>query len=249
MLTLSVLRIFPFTTFPLIWVSKSEIEGATYSITPAFSASWPSRFLFLVITSSAKVSFLTCLLAVVTEYLIRALIIFPSSIGFVPSTDICTGCAEPITVKGAIAAISVPIRIKVPADQAFPPSGTYPITGTVVFLILFIIACVSSSPPPGVSRLITRASKPSFSAFAIALAMTSSEAGVMAPEILSTSTLLSDPAPATWAEMTIRMEHKNKTKNEHITLPISMFVGPFLIVAFLHTLSTLLLFLSRNSLR
>jgi hypothetical protein len=41
-------------------------------------------------------------------------------------------------VKGAIAAILVPIRIKVPADPALSPSGTYPITGSVVFLIIFI---------------------------------------------------------------------------------------------------------------
>ncbi len=116
MLKLSVLKIFPFTTFPLIWINKSEIEGAIYSITPVSSASCAPRFLFLVITSSAKVSFLPCLLAIVTEYLTRAFIIFSSSIGFVPSADIYTGCAEPITVKGAIAAISVPIKIKVPAD-------------------------------------------------------------------------------------------------------------------------------------
>ena len=136
MLAFSVCRIFPFTCCPSICVSRFGIEGATYSITPVSRASWASRFLFFVMTSSAKVSFLPCLLAVATENLTRAFIIFSSFMGFVPSADICTGWADPITVKGAIAAISVPIRMRVPADQAFPLSGTYPITGTLVFSIV-----------------------------------------------------------------------------------------------------------------
>lgn len=57
-----------------------------------------------------------------------------------------------------------------------------------------MIACVSPHSSLGMSRLVTRASAPSFSVFAIVLTMISSEAGVVAPEILSRSTLFSNPA-------------------------------------------------------
>jgi len=58
-----------------------------------------------------------------------------------------------------------------------------------------MIACsVSPNSSPGISRLVTRALTPSFSAFAIVSTMISSEAGVMAPEILSRSPLFSNPA-------------------------------------------------------
>ena len=91
-----------------------------------------------------------------------------------------TGCAAPICVLGAIAAMCDAIVMKVPAEAARAPAGlTKTTTGTSAARKRCTISSVEVISPPGVSSISTQATAPSSSARSSARSMKFSETGPM----------------------------------------------------------------------
>ena len=91
-----------------------------------------------------------------------------------------TGCAAPMWVPGAIAAMSAAMVIRKPADAARAPEGpTNTATGVLAASMWETIVCVESSRPPGVRSVKTTSPAPSRSARSIVSTMNSADTGWM----------------------------------------------------------------------
>jgi len=148
--------------------------------------------------------------------------IFGSVTGWNPVAVSSTGCAEPMTVNGAIAAKSVDSKRIVPALQAFAPAGpTHPMIGIRVARNMRWISCVSASPPPGVSRRTMSARASCAWAAAIAAFMYSTVARVISPSMCATRT--GSFCPRTDGTITANATRANKAMRERriVTAPDS----------------------------
>src|SRR5215467_14474269 len=102
---------------------------------------------------------------------------------------LATGCAAPMLVPGAIAAIWAAMVMNTPADPAPAPLGaTYTITGTGEPSISLTMVRVELSNPPGVSSWIMRARAPLALARAMLSRIKSSTAGLIPPSMEIQST-------------------------------------------------------------
>ena len=101
-----------------------------------------------------------------------------------------TGCAAPICVPGAIAAMSAAMVIRNPAEAARLPDGPTKIaTGVRAAMIALLMSRVESRSPPGVRNVNTIRRAPSASALAMALRMNSEVTGWMIPSTVAVSTM------------------------------------------------------------
>ncbi len=79
-----------------------------------------------------------------------------------------TGCAAPMCVPGAIAAMSAAMVIRKPAEAArFPDGPTNTATGVFARMMALLMSRVESTRPPGVRSVITTSAAPAASAFSM----------------------------------------------------------------------------------
>ena len=91
-----------------------------------------------------------------------------------------TGCAAPMCVPGAIAAMSAAMVRMKPAEAARPPAGPIQIaTGVFASSIALMMSRVESTRPPGVRSVNTTSAASARSARAIVSIMYSAETGWM----------------------------------------------------------------------
>ena len=89
---------------------------------------------------------------------------------FSPLPD--TGCAAPMCVPGAMAAMSAAMVMRKPAEAArFPDGPTKTATGVLARMMALLMSRVESTRPPGVRSVITISAAPAASAFSIVFLM------------------------------------------------------------------------------
>src|SRR5258708_7023899 len=108
-----------------------------------------------------------------------------------------TGCAAPMCVPGAMAAMSAAMVMRNPAEAGRLPDGpTNTATGVFAAMMALLMSRVASSRPPGVCSVNTIRAAPSASALAMADRMNSELTGWMIPSTVAVSTIGLRSAPA-----------------------------------------------------
>src|SRR5262249_5059522 len=140
-----------------------------------------------------------------------------------------TGCAAPMCVPGAIAAMSAAIVMRKPAEAARLPAGpTKTATGVLAAMIALLMSRVESSRPPGVWSVKTISAAPSASALAMAERMNSEATGWMMPSTVAVSTIGARSAAATLSPAAARIPIANSrfmSPSDLLDQPLRFF-GP-----------------------
>ena len=140
------------TLRPSAWLSRSSMSLAMISMTFFLSASCAVIETLRRTASIAHSAFLPRCRAIVSPNEAVKFSIFSPMTPLTSCPPLATGCAAPMLVAGAIAAMCPAMVMKTPADAAPAPLGaTYTITGTGEPNISFTMVRVEFSSPPGVS--------------------------------------------------------------------------------------------------
>ena len=169
---------------PLICRTRSSISFATISITFSLRASDSVTEMLFRTAFSAHSTFFFLFSAILFTWATMSLTTFSDMVPSISLPPAPTGCAAPILVPGAIAAMSAAMVIMTPAEAALAPLGaTYDITGTLLAKIAMTMSRIDSARPPGVSICKMRHATPSAEALSIPFFTKSATAGLMEPDI------------------------------------------------------------------
>src|SRR3954447_1478745 len=181
-----------FTVRPSSFFMRSATSVATMSMSggEALSASCSVKDRLSTTACSTSVTFRPRCVASVRAYAAVSEVAFFDITSSIFSPFPVTGCAAPMWVPGAIAAMSAAMVIRNPAEAARLPDGpTKMATGVRAAMMALLMSRVESRSPPGVRSVNTISRAPSASAVAIALRMNSDVTGWMMPSTVALSTM------------------------------------------------------------